>query len=629
MVRSIATRSCDPARTGANNEEIVLTASAVRGKGIAKLFSLAIPDDPRLEAQPLAIGGVRLRDGSVRDLILQASMGNTVFAFDAETGAAVWSRFLGRPITGTRDVDRWLVNINWGILSTPVVDEAAGLLYACAWISEDDGTAARAQHVLAALHLADGTLARPLLNLEGAVYAPPGLPRQTFASAQRKQRAGLALTQNHVLIPFGTIAETSKTARGWLLAVDVDANPMRIAATWCSTVTGFGGGIWQSGAAPTIGPDGSIYVVTGNGSFAPAHGDYGESIVRLKLTTGEQARFDVASWWSPWTDAARTGRAPEDFAMDEEERPLPSNVSATAVAGHAKRLGLAMHEAVAREIAHVTVSSGAHEDDARIAALIADHMDMMDEPIWADQDFGSGGAVYVESARAVLAAGKDGVLYTVDGIALGNSQPADLTPEHSVSNYAKLRAPPILYTYFDPAMQPAPASPDALNKYVQGATRHLHGTALLFRSAVHGTMHIVGGENSALRAWAIAADGRSTYLAGSDEIASAQSPRPPGGMPGWSIALASNVGADAIVAAMIPYKDSNMSLSPGRFLIYDAQSFASNADGSKRLQVVWDSQDWGPEHAFTHPKFNRPIIWKGRIYRPSYDGRIDVYGLTP
>jgi hypothetical protein len=627
MVRSIATRSCDPARTGANNEETVLTASAVRRKGIARLFSLAIPDDARLEAQPLAIGGVRLKDGSLRDLILQASMGNTVFAFDAVTGAPVWSRFLGRPITGTRDIDAWLVNVKWGILSTPVVDETAGLLYACTWISED-GTAAKAQHFLAALHLADGTLAQPLLNLEGAVYAPPGLPRQTFASAQRKQRAGLALTRNHVLIPFGTIAETSKTARGWLLAVDVDANPMRIAATWCSTVTGFGGGIWQSGAAPAIGPDGSIYVVTGNGSFAPAHGDYGESIVRLTLTTGDQARFDVASWWSPWTDAARAG--PQHVAMaEEEERALPSNVSATMVAGHAKRLGLAMHEAVALEVAHLTVNSGAHEDDARIAALAADHMEDMNESIWADQDFGSGGAVYVESAGAVLAAGKDGILYTVDATALGNSQPADLTAERSASNYAKLRAPPILYTYFDPAMPPAPASPEALNKFVQGATRHLHGTALLFSSAAHGTMHIVGGENSALRAWSIAADGRSTYLAGSDEIASAQSPRPPGGMPGWSIALASNAGADGIVAAMIPYKDSNMSLSAGRFLIYDAQTFVANADGSQRMQVVWDSQDWGPQHAFTHPKFNRPIIWKGRIYRPSYDGRIDVYGLTP
>ena len=89
-----------------------------------------------------------------------------------------------------------------------------------------------------------------------------------------------------------------------------------------------------------------------------------------------------------------------------------------------------------------------------------------------------------------------------------------------------------------------------------------------------------------------------------------------------------DAGADAIIVAMIPYQDSNMLISPGRFLVYDAQNFATNPDGSKRLQVIWDSENWGPEHAFTHPKFNRPIVWKGRIYRPTYNGQLDVYGLT-
>jgi hypothetical protein len=31
---------------------------------------------------------------------------------------------------------------------------------------------------------------------------------------------------------------------------------------------------------------------------------------------------------------------------------------------------------------------------------------------------------------------------------------------------------------------------------------------------------------------------------------------------------------------------------PGRFLVYDAQNFAANPDGSKRLQVIWDSENW-------------------------------------
>ena len=629
MVASVTTRSYDRARTGANNSETVLTATAVRTRGIVKLFSLPIPDDPRLEAQPLAVGGVHTADGKIRDLIFQASMGNWVYAFDAVTGEKIWATNLGRPIVGTRAIDGHMTNVHWGILSTPVIDEAAGILYACAWIS-DDGSVAKGQHFLAALRIRDGSKVHGLLNLEGAIYTPPnGLPVQKFVSAQRKQRSALTLAQNHVLIPFGTIAETSKTARGWLLAVD--AHAWRLAASWCSTVTGSGGGLWQSGAGPAVAPDGSIYVITGNGAFSPQHGDFGESIVRLALHTGNHAHFEVVSWWAPWTDANRVGAAADAATVDDDdndERALPSNVSLPSVIAHARRMGMPLKPRYAREMPHVAVISGRSATDAQIAPVVAHHMEAMNESMWGDQDFGSGGPVYVASAHAILAAGKDGILYTGNANALGKTQPGELAAGHFAANYNRLRMPPILYTYFDPAVPPAPASPMELNLFPGGATRHLHGTPLLFQSAVHGTMHFVGGENSALRAWSIAADGTTTYLAGGNEIASPQSPRPPGGMPGWSITLAANNGTDGIIVAMVPYQDSNMILSPGRFLVYDAQNFATNPDGSKRLQVIWDSEDWGPEHAFMHPKFNRPIVWKGRIYRPTYDGRIDVYGLT-
>jgi len=341
MVASVTTRSYDRARTGTNNSETVLTATAVRSRGIVKLFSLPIPDDPRLEAQPLAVGGLHTADGKIRDLIFQASMGNWVYAFDAVTGEKIWATNLGRPIVGTRAIDGHMTNVHWGILSTPVIDEGAGILYACAWIS-DDGSVAKGQHFLAALRIRDGSKVHGLLNLEGAVYTPPnGLPVQKFVSAQRKQRSALTLTRNHVLIPFGTIAETSKTARGWLLAVDVHA--WRLAASWCSTVTGSGGGLWQSGAGPALAPDGSIYVITGNGAFSPQHGDFGESIVRLALHTGSHAHFEVMSWWAPWTDANRVGAAADAAAADDDdndELPLPSNVSLPSVIAHARRMGM-------------------------------------------------------------------------------------------------------------------------------------------------------------------------------------------------------------------------------------------------------------------------------------------------
>ncbi|HYZ24063.1 MAG TPA: hypothetical protein VE690_18085, partial [Rhodopila sp.] len=477
------------------------------------------------------------------------------------------------------------------------------------------------RHFLAALRLADGTPSRPLLDIEGAVYAPPGLPQQKFASAERKQRAALTLLHGHVLIPFGTVMETDEQAHGWLIAVDTAA--WRIAATWCSTVSGSGGGIWHSGGGPAVAGDGAIFVMTGNGDFDPAKGNFGESIVKLTLPADASGRLKVVSWWTPYTDTGRVGgQAPA------AETALPSNVQATRVIGHALRLGIdvsRLRGITARHVARVP-----HEDDAAIAPKIEALVAAMGDGDWRlDQDFGAGGPVFAQDADAILACGKDGILYTGKASDLGGTQPGDLTAGHAAANYAKLRMPPILYTYFIPGIPPAPAQEIDLNQqFPGGGTRHLHGTPLLWRSKDHGLMHFVGGENSPLRAWALSHDGKSTYLAGSDEVASPQAVHPPGGMPGWGIALAANQGADGIIVAMVPYKDSNMAASPGRFLVYDAQDFAQNADGSTRLQVIWDSENVGPEHAFTHPKFNRPIIWNGRIYRPTYDGRIDVYGLT-
>jgi hypothetical protein len=554
-------------------------------------------------------------------VIFQASMGNTVYAFDAATGAELWKRNLGRPITGSTDIDVHSTNVNWGILSTPVIDEGAGILYACAWISQN-GTWQKGQHFLAALRLADGSLVHPqLLSLEGAVYAHPGLPEQKFVSAERKQRAALTLLQGHVLIPFGTVMEEDRTAHGWLIAVDVAG--WRIAATWCSTSSGSGGGVWHSGAGPAVTGDGSIFVITGNGAFNPARGDFGQSIVKLRLPADNSGRLTVVSWWTPFTDLGRTGQQ-----AAEVERALPSNLQITRVLGHALRLGIAVPKLRGVRARHVVAPP--HEDDAAIAPVVRRLVAAMDEADWRlDQDFGSGGPVFAQEAGAILACGKDGILYTGKVADLGKTQPGDLAPAHAAANYAKLLMPPILYTYFDPGVPPAPVVETELNQeFPDGGTRHLHGTPLLWRSNAHGLMHFVGGENSALRAWTLAGNGTSVFQAGSDEVASVQSPHPPGGMPGWGIALAANQGGDGIIVAMVPYKDSNMAASPGRFLVYDAQNFARNPDGSKRLQVIWDSEKVGPEHAFTHPKFNRPIIWNGRIYRPTYDGRIDVYGLT-
>lgn len=82
----------------------------------------------------------------------------------------------------------------------------------------------------------------------------------------------------------------------------------------------------------------------------------------------------------------------------------------------------------------------------------------------------------------------------------------------------------------------------------------------------------------------------------------------------------------AVLWACIPYSDANTTVSPGRLLAYDATSFGTFSDGSKQLRVLWDSQDWNLTFHFC--KFTPPVVANGKLYVPTYDGRVDVYGLA-
>lgn len=55
-------------------------------------------------------------------------------------------------------------------------------------------------------------------------------------------------------------------------------------------------------------------------------------------------------------------------------------------------------------------------------------------------------------------------------------------------------------------------------------------------------------------------------------------------------------------------------------------------DGSKQLVVLWAAGTGvlalALSTSFMHRKFNRPVVRNGKVSVPTYDGRIDVYGLA-
>jgi hypothetical protein len=223
------------------------------------------------------------------------------------------------------------------------------------------------------------------------------------------------------------------------------------------------------------------------------------------------------------------------------------------------------------------------------------------------------------------ATGKDGIGFPIDTAHMGGTKVADL--KNPKQNCRKLKAPPVWLTMSPGNVDPCPTNPMTLNFFPWGDTAHLHMTPVQFYDPVMKSWTIFAwGENAQLHKWAVAANGALTYVAQSNEYASADvRGNPPGGMPGGFCSGSSN-GADpdsALLACTIPYGDANARVVNGRFLVYDPVHLA--ADGS--LRVLWDSQRWGVSFLFN--KFNPPVIDGGQIYVPNYNGGVDVYALAP
>src|SRR5205814_201035 len=87
----VLTRSYDNNRTGANTNEQSFTPSAIKTRGLRRVFSLKVEgDDPNIEAQPLYVPDVEMSDGTRHDVVYLFSMSDNVRAFDDNPGAQFW-----------------------------------------------------------------------------------------------------------------------------------------------------------------------------------------------------------------------------------------------------------------------------------------------------------------------------------------------------------------------------------------------------------------------------------------------------------------------------------------------------------------------------------------------------------
>jgi hypothetical protein len=600
------TRSADNSRSGWNQHETQLTQGSVESKGIVRAIIIPVIGDARgMEAQPLILPNVKTATGT-RDVMVLPSMANVVRGVDAHDGSGIWQVALGMPVTGSTRIDSKLINQFWGCLSTGVIDADTQRLYQVCWVSPDNtGNPQTARYYMFVLRVTDGSLVVPPVLIQGKSGT------QDFNAAMRKQRSSLVETNVNgvktVLGCSGTINETqSGVASGYCFAFDVASNTV---SAMLALTAAEGAGVWMAGQGVAADAQGYLYLITGNGDFDGVS-QWGESFLKLKYTPpvgGVPATLQVVDHWTPWTDFARSGQTAKPAvklagvsAPSEAIKPVGGGMSIPLK--NAKLVPMVSDRGTPTLLVYPEMASGN----------------------WADEDWGSAGPACIFSIGVCVAAGKDGIAYPIKTASLGGTTLADL--KNPKANCAKLAAPPVWLTMSPGPVDPCPTDPATLNFFPWGDTAHLHMTPVQFFDPTLQSWTIFAwGENSQLHKWAVSSTGNLTYIAQSNEYASADvRGNPPGGMPGGFCSGSSN-GADpnsAILVCTIPYGDANARVVNGRLLVYDAVHLA--ADGS--LKVLWDSQRWGVQ--FLYNKFDPPVIDGGQIYVPNYNGGVDLYRLA-
>jgi putative pyrroloquinoline-quinone binding quinoprotein len=269
----IQTFHYDLARTGWDPGEHLLTPDAVRSRSLHRLWSESV--DGEVYASPLVVSGVTVR-GQARTVAYIATEHDTVYAFDAESGARVWGPVsLGTPVPRSSlpcgNIDPV------GITGTPVADRASGALFAVAHTTPDGGRTR--SYRIAALSLDTGAVRAGW----PVTIDPPASNGLTFDARPQQQRGALTFLRGTVYVPFGGYWGDCGDYHGWVAAVPV-ASPGRQEAY--ATPTSRMGGIWATGG---ISSDGErLYAGTGN-SDSGGRIDFGEAVLRLE--TSPSLRF--------------------------------------------------------------------------------------------------------------------------------------------------------------------------------------------------------------------------------------------------------------------------------------------------------------------------------------------------
>ena len=310
---SVLTHHNNLSHTGANLEETALTTNNVNTNTFGLLYTR--PVDDQIYAQPLIATNVIIPGKGVHNIVIVATVNDTVYAYDAEdpsVTAPYWTNsFISPPnIVPPTHLDMNAIGAcggnyndftgNIGIVGTPVIDPVAGTIYLVARTKEPGNTFVQRLH---ALDIRTGQ-ERPnspvkiTATCKGTGDGSVG-GIITFDPQRQNQRSGLSLINGVVYITWSSHCDLGPY-HGWILGYD-PTNLTRV-VTFNDTPNGSNGGIWMSNEGISADTNGNLFLSTGNGSvgFNGNSRDItnrGESFLKLTLNG---TNLNVASWFTPY-----------------------------------------------------------------------------------------------------------------------------------------------------------------------------------------------------------------------------------------------------------------------------------------------------------------------------------------
>jgi hypothetical protein len=580
-----------------------------------KLYEIDL--DGQVYAQPLVLSNVLFPNGTVGDILVAATMNDTLSAFLVDDGLPstksfapmpLWTQTVGNsvpsnfmPMAGTADTCLFFGNLcmpngNYdtpdapaalppigsccppnfninpaiGILSTPVVlvsrDSTGafitgGAVYAVAAVDSGGGNE---EHHLFSVDLLTGRLINSVV-ISGSIpgTSPDSVGGSlTFDANHQMQRPGLLADpqKNLLFVAFGSHQDT-RPFHGWVFMFSVNVQGALQPAPsgiWASTPNALGGAIWQAGSGLTEDDsNGSVYAMTGNGE---------------NNTEGQSN-------------------------TDQSFNSSANNFSESFVALDPSRSPVAVS-------AFFTPTDATYRDEN-------------------DVDLGSSGPVKIPGEDILLGADKEGLLFVLNTFS----------------------PPGLAVRQIFQASKPQ----DGFNAMGAGF-HHVHGTPVIWRNSKGVLTLYVWPERDFLRAFSWDDQGLFFYCVDSQSQliecgAGSGSVTSPVGissieapdcsccigcskMPGGIISISANgslAGSGIVWASMPTDTDALYRVVPGVLRAFDAENL--NVE-------LWDSNmNSGRDGGFNFAKYVPPVVTNGRVYLATSGnnngaaGSINVYGV--